>query len=194
MLFDISSDFTNLVLPNLTTFESTNSSSTLSLSSLLDFFERSPLLERLHLDHHSHHDDDAVTLERVVSLHHMKCVYISGDPLTPADTSCGFLAHLSFPPGVVVDLSIYIRGSDFDDVARIIQRREGFETTELVLLDVQVYPFSFNRRSAQVKRQFANTESCDERTSTGVCQASPITTRFRYWKRKCLSAKDPRRR
>ena len=38
----------------------------------------------------------------------------------PNLTTCGLLVHLSFPPGVVVDLSVYIRGSDFDAVARII--------------------------------------------------------------------------
>jgi len=122
VLSDISSDFTRLVLPNLTTFELRDvgdPDATLSPSSLLNFLARSPLLERLHLDYRSHYDD-AVSPRRIVALHHLKWVYINGEPLTPVDTSRSLLAHLSLPAGVVVNLWVYIHGSDTDVVARTI--------------------------------------------------------------------------
>ena len=122
VLFNISSDFTHLVLPNLTTFELrgvTDSDVALSLSSLLDFLERSPLLESLHFNYHSNYDD-TVAPKRVITLHRAKSIHISGRPLTPTDTSRGLLAHLLLPSGVAVDLEVYIHGSDTDVVARAI--------------------------------------------------------------------------
>ena len=125
VLSDISSDLTNFFLPNLTTFELRhvwNLNATLSLSNLLDFLERSPLLENLHFNYHSRYDD-TVAPKRVVALYHIKCISISGQLLIPNDASRGLLAHLSLPSGVVVRLSIYIRGLDTDIVARTIPLR-----------------------------------------------------------------------
>lgn len=122
VLADISSDLTHFILPNLTTFELrhvTNSSATLSLSSLLDLFERSPFLENLHFNYHSRYDD-TVAPKRVIALHHAKCISISGQLLIPNDTSRGLLAHLSLPSGVVVKLSVCIHEPDRDIVARTI--------------------------------------------------------------------------
>ena len=122
VLSGISSDLTHLVLPNLTTFELSrvvDSSATLSLSSLLDFLERSPLLEVLRFAYRSRYDDTAAP-KRVVALHHLKSIHISGQPLTPLDTSRGLLAHLSLPFGVVAELSIFVHGSDNDIVPRAV--------------------------------------------------------------------------
>ena len=121
-LTNISSDLTHFVLPNLTTFELesvTDSNATLSLFSLLGFLERSPRLERLHIVYHSQYDDKLIE-ERVVTLPHMKNVFIGGNPLTPTDTSHGLLAHLSLPPGVVVEVTIYVRGHDTDVVSLVV--------------------------------------------------------------------------
>ena len=128
VLSGISSDFTHLTLPNLTTFyfrNVTDHNATLSLSELLDFLERSPLLQFLSLDYNSR-CDDAVLPGRVVALHHMKVIQIIGQPLTPVNTSRGLLAHLSLPSGVFLEVSVHIQGSDTDVVARAIPSRHDF--------------------------------------------------------------------
>lgn len=125
VLSGISSDFAHLTLPNLTTFHLrnvTDPNATLSLSELLGFLERSPLLQRLSLDYNSH-CDDAVPSGRVVALYHMKAIQIIGQPLTPVNTSRGLLAHLSLPSDVLLDVSVRIQGSDTDVVARAIPSR-----------------------------------------------------------------------
>lgn len=125
VLSDISTDFTHLVLPNLTTFELknvTDPDATLSLSKLLDFFERSSLLESLEFDYHTHYDG-RVAQDKIVALRHMKYIRINGRTMTPSDTSGGILAHLSLPSRVIFDISIHIHGPDVDLVALTIPPR-----------------------------------------------------------------------
>jgi len=119
MLFDISSDLNYFVLPNLTSFVLQcllGPNATLSLSSLLGFLERSPPLENLYLSYQGGYDN-TVAPRRVVTLHRMKCISITGMLLVPNDASCGLLAHLSLPSGVVVRLSVFIFGPCRDFVA-----------------------------------------------------------------------------
>ena len=54
------------------------------------------------------------------SLSHMKNVSIGSNPLTPTNTSCGLLAHLLLPPGVVVEVTIYVRGRNTDVILLVI--------------------------------------------------------------------------
>ena len=106
-----SSDLASFVLPNLTYFELSNVTSpplSISLSNLLAFLERSPLLESVCVDFHGECVRDSPT-ENVVSLKALKTLYISGSGLVGhGDNS--LLARLELPKGVDVTVVLLING------------------------------------------------------------------------------------
>ena len=178
VLSDLSSDLTHLVLPNLTTFtmsRSTTSDTALSLSSLLDFLERSPLLENLYLNYHSRYEDPVAT-KRIVTLHRLESVHISGQPLTPADASRGLLAHLSLPLGVMVELRINPRELETDIVARAIPLHHDLIpcTKSIKKIEFQCMPSNFCVMAFSgdygVLRIFANWRvDCEAFTTRSIC-------------------------
>ena len=107
----LSSDLASFVLPSLTYFELSNVTSpplSISLSNLLAFFERSPLLESVCLDFHGECVHDSPT-EKVVPLKALKTLYISGSGLVGQGNN-SLLARLELQKGVDVTVVLLING------------------------------------------------------------------------------------
>ena len=105
----IASDLTNFILPNLTHFKMSNvtsNSALMSLSDLLIFLERSPLLEEVHVDFHGECIHDAPE-QKIVSLKALNTLYISGAGLIGHGND-SLLARLEFPKGVDVTVMLLI--------------------------------------------------------------------------------------
>ena len=117
----LSSDLANFVLPNLTYFELSNVTSpplSISLSNLLAFFERSPLLESVHVDFHGECVHDAPK-QMVVSLKALKTLYLSGSGLVgQGDNS--LLARLELQKGVDVTVMLLVLDGGFNAIAHAI--------------------------------------------------------------------------
>jgi hypothetical protein len=117
----LSSDLANFVLPNLTYFELSNITSpplSISLSKLLAFFERSPLLESVHVDFHGGCVYDAPQ-QKIVSLKALKALHISGSKLVgQGDNS--LLARLELPNGVDVTMILLIADGESNPIAHAI--------------------------------------------------------------------------
>ncbi|KAF9644114.1 hypothetical protein BDM02DRAFT_3272656 [Thelephora ganbajun] len=118
ILIGFSSDLANFVLPNLTYFEMSNVTSTpllMSLSNLLTFFERSPLLESVRVDFHGECVRDAPK-HKIISLKALKTLYISGSGLVGhGDDS--LLARLELPRGVDVTVMLLILDGSSNPIA-----------------------------------------------------------------------------
>lgn len=109
----LASDLANFNLPNLIYFEMsmvTSSPIPIFLTNLLDFFERSPLLEAVHIDFHGECVHDAPK-QKIVALKALQILYISGSGLVGhGDNS--LLARLELPKGVgVTVMSLILDGS-----------------------------------------------------------------------------------
>ena len=107
----LSSDLASFVLPSLTYFELSNVTSpplSISLSNLLAFFERSPLLESVCLDFHGECVHDSPT-EKIVPLKSLKTLYISGSGLVGQGNN-SLLARLELQKGVDVTVVLLING------------------------------------------------------------------------------------
>ena len=117
----LSSDLAHFVLPSLTYFELSNVTSpplSISLSNLLTFLERSPLLESVRVDFHGECVQDAPK-QKIVSLKALKTLYISGSGLVGhGDNS--LLARLELPRGVDVTVMLLILDGASNAVARAI--------------------------------------------------------------------------
>jgi hypothetical protein len=121
VLQGLSSDLAHFILPNLTDFELsnvTNPSRSMSLSSLLAFFERSPLLESVHVDFHGQCVHDAPE-QKIISLKALKTLYISGSGLVgQGDNS--LLARLELPKGLDATVMLLILGGGSNPIAHAI--------------------------------------------------------------------------
>jgi hypothetical protein len=117
----LASDLAHFILPSLTYFEMSNVTSpplSISLSNILAFLERSPLLEVVHIDFHGDclHDDPK---QKIVSLRALKTLYISGSGLVGhGDNS--LLARLELPKGVDVTVMLLILNGSSNAVAHAI--------------------------------------------------------------------------
>ena len=95
-------------LPNLTTFYFRNvPSNKVSVTQLLNLFERAPLLSTVTLWEASPITSDA-PLGRVVALPHLKFLQISAEPVYSA-----LLKHLSIPSGALLTLDFDVDGEIF---------------------------------------------------------------------------------
>lgn len=105
----LASDLENFVLPNLTYFEMssvTSSPISITLTNLLAFLERSPLLETARIDFHGECIHDAPK-QKMVSLKALRTLYISGSGLVGhGDNS--LLARLELPKGVDATVTLLI--------------------------------------------------------------------------------------
>lgn len=117
----LASDLAHFVLPNLTYFELSNVTSpplSMSLSNLLTFLERSPLLESVRVDFHGACVQDAPR-QMIVPLKALKTLHISGSGLVGhGDNS--FLARLELPRGVDVTVMLLVIDGSPNAVARAI--------------------------------------------------------------------------
>jgi len=117
----LSSDLASFVLPSLTYFELSNVTSpplSISLSNLLAFFERSPLLESVHVDFHGECVHDAPK-QKIIPLKALKTLYISGSGLVgQGDNS--LLARLELQEGVDVTVMLLILNGESNPVAHAI--------------------------------------------------------------------------
>ena len=117
----LSSDLAHFVLPNLTYFEFSNVTSpplSMSLSNLLAFLERSPLLESIYVDFHGECVHDAPR-QKIISLKALKTLYISGSGLVGhGDNS--LLARLELPRGVDITVMLLILDGSSNAIAYAI--------------------------------------------------------------------------
>lgn len=108
----LASDLANFVLPSLTNFEMSGVTSppiSMSLTDLLVFFERSPLLEAVHVEFHGVCVHDAPKQKRI-SFKALKTLFISGAGLVGhGDNS--LLARLELPKGVDAMVVLLMNGS-----------------------------------------------------------------------------------
>ena len=117
----LASDLVHFVLPNLTYFELSNVTSpplSMSLLNLLDFLERSPLLESVHVDFHGECLYDAPK-KKIISLKALKTLNISGSGLViHGDDS--LLARLELPRGVDATVMLLILDGSSNAIAHAI--------------------------------------------------------------------------
>lgn len=117
----LTSDLAHFVLPNLTYFELSNVTSpplSMSLSNLLTFLERSPLLESVRVDFHGGCVQDAPK-QMIVPLEALKTLHISGSGLVGhGDNS--LLARLELPRGVDVTVMLLVLDGSPNAVAQAI--------------------------------------------------------------------------
>jgi len=117
----LASDLANFVLPSLTYFELSNVTSpplSISLSNLLAFFERSPLLESVFVDFHGECVHDAPK-QKIIALRALKTLYISGSGLVGhGDNS--LLARLDLPRGVDATVMLLILDGSSNAIAHAI--------------------------------------------------------------------------
>ena len=117
----LSSDLANFVLPSLTYFELSNVTSpplSISLSNLLAFFEKSPLLESVRIDFHGECVHD-VRKQKTISLKALKTLYISGSGLVgQGDNS--LLARLELQKGVDVTVTLLVPDAGHNVIAHAI--------------------------------------------------------------------------
>ena len=117
----LASDLAHFVLPSLTYFEMsgvTSSPISISLTDLLTFLERSPLLEAVRIDFHGDFIYDAPNQKRV-SLEALKTLYISGSGLVGHGGN-SLLARLELPKGVDVTVVLLISDGSPNAVAHAI--------------------------------------------------------------------------
>lgn len=117
----ISSDLANFVLPNLTHFELGNVTSpplSITLSNLLAFFERSPLLESVHIDFHGQCVHDSPR-RGVIPLKALKTLYISGSGLVGQGYD-SLLARLGLQKGVDVTVVLLVLAGGSSTIAYAI--------------------------------------------------------------------------
>ena len=117
----LASDLAHFVLPNLTYFELSNVTSpplSISLSNLLAFLERSPLLESVRVDFHGECVHDTPR-QKIISLKALKTLYISGSGLVGhGDNS--LLARLELPRGADTTIMLLIFDGSSNAIARAI--------------------------------------------------------------------------
>ena len=117
----LASDLTNFILPSLTYFEMSGVTSppiSISLTSILAFFERSPLLETVRVDFHGACVHDAPKQKRI-SLKALKTIYISGAGLVGhGDNS--LLARLELSKGVDATVMSLIPDGSSNPIAHAI--------------------------------------------------------------------------
>ena len=117
----LSSDLASFVLPSLTYFELSNVTSpplSISLSDLLAFLERSPLLETVRVDFHGECVHDAPK-QKLVSLKALKTLYVSGSGLVgQGDNS--LLARLELRKGVEVTVMLLVLNGESNAIAHAI--------------------------------------------------------------------------
>jgi len=117
----LASDLANFVLPSLTYFELSNVTSpplSISLSNLLAFFERSPLLESVRVDFHGECVHDAPK-QKIITLRALRTLYISGSGLVGhGDNS--LLARLELPRGVDATVMLLILDGSSNVIAHAI--------------------------------------------------------------------------
>jgi hypothetical protein len=117
----LASDLAHFVLPSLTYFEISNVTSpslSISLSNLLAFLERSPLLESVRVDFHGECVHDAPR-QKIISLKALKALYISGSGLVGHGED-SFLARLELPRGVDATIVLLIIDASSDAIAHAI--------------------------------------------------------------------------
>ena len=114
----LASDLTYFVLPNLTYFEMsmvTSSPISISLTVLLTFFERSPLLEEVNIDFHGECVHDAPK-QKKISLKALRTLYISGSGLV-GHVDDSLLARLELPKGVDATVMVLIPDGSANPIA-----------------------------------------------------------------------------
>jgi len=117
----LASDLAHFVLPSLTYFELSNVTSpplSISLSNLLAFLERSPLLESVCVDFHGECVHDTPR-QKLVSLRALKTLYISGSGLVGHGEN-SLLARLELPKGVDVTVILLILDGSSNVIAHAI--------------------------------------------------------------------------